>query len=83
MRRELDAMTKEELIQLMQTAYDGVSKEAARKSFSEEFRVPYTTLRGWFTTSKSHPDWVEPVLRMKLKLMEYEEENAKPDGAGS
>ena len=83
MRLQLDAMTKEELIQLMQTAYDGASKETARKSFAEEFNVPYKTLRGQFTRSRSHPDWVEPVLRMKLKLMEYENGNAKPDGAAS
>ena len=70
-------MTKEELIQLMQSVYDGASKENARKLFSEEFSVPYTTLRGWFTTSRSHPDWVEPVLRMKQKLMEYENEYKK------
>ncbi len=76
-------MNKEELIELMQKVYDGASKETARKSFAEEFNVPYTTVRGWFTKSKRHPDWVEPVLKMKQKLMECENENAKSDGEGS
>ncbi|MDA0852882.1 MAG: hypothetical protein O2988_17645 [Proteobacteria bacterium] len=56
-------------------------KRDQHRRFSEDFRVPMATILTW--TARHAPPWTEPVLMMRKKLMECENENAKSDGEGS
>lgn len=78
-------VSRDELMRLIMEAYgDEKNKvERSKRLFSDDFDIPYSTVRSWCVESRPRPPWIRRVLEMKIKLMEYENENSKPGGAGS
>ena len=75
-------LTGKEFEELFAEVYpDERFKRHRHKRLAEEFDLSQATILTW--TSRGTPSWIEPLLLMSKKLMEYEDGNAKPDGAGS
>ena len=61
---------RDELVGLIMQAYgdDRNKIEESKRKFSEDFDIPYSTVRSWCVEGRQRPLWTRKVLEMKIQL---------------